>query len=243
MEELDKQFHISFIGNNDNSSTGFVSLNFAYDMLSRNYSVVYTTSAEETEINKFFKIDKQGNEKNSIIINKTKIEKFSIVSISDDFDSRYSDKIDNVFSSIDEQPDIFIHNIKNPLTSPYNTILPESDLWVLVMKIESTAASDYFNIIKKLMILEKHPPEIHVVFSNTKDMERAFEIYQKILKDSGEFMTGILPVFTGIVQSDLLRQAHSIRQGIPLRMLFSECSVSGAISFMGDKIIRRLVRE
>lgn len=242
MEELNKQFHISFIGNNDNSNTGFVSLNLAYDMLSRNYSVVYTTSAEDTEINKFYKIDKQGNEKNSLIINRTGIEKFSVISFSDDFDSRYSDRIDDVFSSIDEQPDIFIHNIKNPLASPYNTILPKSDLWILVLKIESTCASDYFNIIKKLMILEKHPPEIHVVFSNTKDMERAFEIYQKLLKESGEFKTGILPVFTGIVQGDMLRQAHSIRQKTPLRMLFSECSVSGAISFMGDRIIRRLAR-
>jgi len=240
MERLNRQFHIAFIGNNDNTGNSFLSLNFAYDMLSRNYKVVYTTDENDRETCKFFKSISPGKEKNSVTINTTGIEQFSIVSFSSDFDSRYSGKIEEIINNIQIQPDIVIHNIGNPLAPPFNSLLVLSDVWVITMRLEPTAASDYFGLIKKMMMLEKQPATVFVVFNHTKDIERGFEIYQKILKDSEEFDTDILPVFLGVVPGDPLRQAHSVSQGIPLRMLFSECSVSGAVSFMGDKTLRSL---
>lgn len=243
MEGIDKQFHISFMGSNDDSGRSFISLNFAIDMLSRNYRTVYTTCDGDREKQKFFKYIKPGKEKNSININKTRIDNFDIISFSEEFESRYSDKLDQVLSSLEKQPDFFIHNINNPLSSPYNRILTRSEIWIIIVKIEPASVSDYFNLIKKLMMLENHPSEVFVVFDHSKDIERAFELYKKILKESGEFGIGITPVFLGIIPNDHLRHAHSIELGIPLSMLFPESIVSGAVSFMADKIIRTLEKS
>lgn len=240
MERLEKQFNISLIGCNENTGNSFLSLNFAYDLLSRNYSVIFTTADDDRETGKFFKLIKPGKEKNSAAINSTSLEKFSILSFSSDFESRYSENIEGVINNLAKQPDFIIHNIGNPLAPPYNRLLTKSDAWIITMRIESTAAADYFNLVKKLMMLEKHPSEVFIVFNNTKDIDRGFEIYQKILKDTDEFDTDILPVFLGIVPGDPLRQAHSVQIGIPVRMLFSECGISGAVSFMGDKILRSI---
>lgn len=235
MEGLTHQLHISFIGSRDNAGNSFTSLNFAYDMLSRNFRVIYTTSDEDRETRKFFSSIKPGKDKNSVTLSRTKTEKLSLMSFSQNFDSRYTGKIEEIFKS--EEADIYIHNIINPLSPPYNILLTMSDIWIITTRIESAAISDYFSMIKKLMMLEKHPEFIYIIFNNTKEIERAFEIFRKLLKESDEFEMKLLPVFLGAIPNDPLRQAHAIRIGTPVRMLFEECPTSGAISFMGDKIL------
>ena len=162
-----------------------------------------------------------------------------LISFSKNFDSRYSVKIESLIKEMEGKSNIFIHNIKDPLSSPYNLIVQNSDVWIITLRIEATAVSDYFNLVKKMLMLEKHPSEIHIVFNYTKDIERAFETYRKILKDTVELSIGIQPVFLGIIQNDLLRQAHAMKLGQPIRQAFSECSVSGAVSFMAEKILRK----
>ena len=239
MEEIKDNVHISFIGSRESIGNSFVSLNFAMEMISRNYNVAYTGCVEDSETRHFFKYILPVKEKDSVRIDKTKINNLQLLSFSKSFDSRYSAKVELLMNELEGNSNVFIHNIREPLASPYNILLQNSDVWVITLRVEATAVSDYFNIVKKMLMLEKHPADIFIVFNYTRDIERAFETYQKILKDMVELSMDIRPVFLGIVQNDLLRQAHAMKLGQPIRQAFSECGVSGSISFMADKILRK----
>lgn len=239
MEEIKDNMHISFIGSRESVGNSFVSLNFAIEMVSRNFHVTYSNCEDDSENKDFFKYITPAKSRDSVSIYKTKNEKMDIISFSKSFDSRYSAKVEGLIKEMAGKSNIFIHNIKDPLSNPYNLLLQNSDIWIITLRIEATAVSDYFNLVKKMLMLEKHPAEIYIVFNYTRDIERAFETYQKILKDTVELSLNISPVFLGIVQNDLLRQAHAMKLGQPIRQAFSECSVSGSISFMADKILRK----
>ncbi len=239
MEEIKDNMHISFIGSRESVGNSFVSLNFVMEMISRNFNVIYSGCEEDSETRQFFKYISPAKEKDSVSLNKTRVSRLQLLSFSKTFDSRYSVKVESLMRELEAGSNVFIHNIRNSLANPYNLLLQNSDIWVITLRIEATAVSDYFNLVKKMLMLEKHPAKIHIVFNYTRDIERAFETYQKILKDTIELSIDIRPVFLGIVQNDLLRQAHAMKLGQPIRQAFSECSVSGSISFMADKILRK----
>ncbi|PKL16745.1 MAG: hypothetical protein CVV49_14595 [Spirochaetae bacterium HGW-Spirochaetae-5] len=239
MEKIEDNLHISFIGSREGIGNSFVSLNFAIEMISRNMHVTYSNCIEDSENKNFFKNINFSKDKDSVSIHKTYIEKMDLLTFSKTFDSRYSVKAEELMRQMEGKSNIFLHNIKDPIANPYNLLVQNSDVWIITLRIETTAVSDYFNTVKKLLLLEKHPAEIFIVFNYTKDIERAFEVYQKILKETMELSIELRPFFLGILQNDLLRQAHAIKLGIPIRQAFPECSVGGSISFMAEKILRR----
>ncbi len=239
MEEVKNNLHISFIGSREGIGNSFVSLNFAIEMVSRNYHVTYSNCIEDSENKNFFKKINFSKDKDSVNIHKTDIDKMDLLSFSKTFDSRYSVKVEELIRQMEGKSNIFLHNIKDPIANPYNLLVQNSDIWIITLRIETSAVSDYFNTVKKLLMLEKHPADIFLVFNYTKDIERAFDVYQKILKETADFSMNIRPLFLGIIQNDLLRQAHAIKLGTPIRQAFSECSVSGSISFMAEKILRK----
>jgi len=243
MEEIKNSLHVAFTGSRKAAGNSFVSLNFAIEMVSRNFNVTYSNCEEDSDNKHFFKYITPAKKKNSVSIHKTRLPKMELLSFSKNFDSRYSGKVEELIHEMEGRSDIFIHNISEPLADPNTLLLQNSDIWIITLRIEAIAISDYFNIVKKMLMLEKHPADIFVVFNYTRDIERAFEMYQKILKDTVELSIGIRPVFLGIVHNDILRQAHAIKLGIPVRQAFPECSVSGAISFMADKILRKRQAE
>ncbi len=239
MEVIKDNVHISFIGSRENVGNSFVSLNFAIEMVSRNFHVIYSSCEDDSGNRDFFKYISPVKGKDSIGIHKTKIDKMELISFSKNFDSRYSVKVEELIKELGGKSDIFIYNIKDPLAHPYNTLLQNSDIWIITLRIEATAVSDYFNVVKKMLMLEKHPADIFIVFNYTHDIERAFDMYHKILKETVELSVGIRPLFLGIIHNDILRHSYALKLGIPVRQAFSECSISGSISFMADKIIRK----
>lgn len=239
MEEVKDNLHISFIGSRDGIGNSFVSLNFAIEMVSRNFHVTYSNCIEDSENRNFFKKVSFSKDKDSVNIHKTDIDKMDLLSFSKTFDSRYAIKVEKLIREMEGKSNIFLHNIKDPIASPYNLLVQNSDIWIITLRIETSAVSDYFNTVKKMLMLEKHPADIFIIFNYTKDIERAFEVYHKILKETADFSMDIRPIFLGIIQNDLLRQAHAIKLGTPIRQAFSECSVSGSISFMAEKILNK----
>jgi len=239
MEEVKDNLHISFIGSREGIGNSFVSLNFAIEMVSRNFHVTYSNCIEDSENKNFFKKINFSKDKDSVNIHKTDIDKMDLLSFSKTFDSRYAVKVEELIRQMEGKSNIFIHNIKDPIANPYNLLVQNSDVWIITLRIETTTVSDYFNIVKKMLMLEKHPADIFIIFNYTKDIERAFDVYQKILKETADFSMKIRPLFLGIIQNDILRQAHAIKLGIPIRQAFSECSVSGSISFMAEKILHK----
>lgn len=239
MEEVKGGRHISFIGSREGVGNSYVSMNFAIEMVSRNLRVTYSCCKDDSEKKSFFKYIKDTTGKDSVDIHRTKIEKLSMMTFSGTFDPRYSGNVDGIMSEMCGDTGIFIHNIREPLADPYNILLQNSGIWIITLRIEATAVSDYFALIKKLMMLEKRPTEVYLIFNYTRDIERSFDVYQRILKDTVSLSVEINPYFLGVIQNDLLRQAYAMKLNMPVRGAFPVCGVSGSITFMADKILHK----
>ena len=239
MEEIKKHLHYSFIGGREGVGCSFISLNFAVELIARNYRVIYSTSNENEHAdillrNKIKVIS-------SLSLNNSKIDRLRVLTFPKDFQPTTDEKLDTMLAALpyhlSEEKDIYIHNLNDPQFFPDRYILSNSDACIIALRVDAKSVSEYFSIINNMTLYGIKPAKIFVVFNYTSDMERAFDLYSKILKETGDFKIDMQPFFIGIIPNDFLRQAYAVKLKLPLRLLFPESSIKGSVAFMADKIL------
>lgn len=139
---------------------------------------------------------------------------------------------------IKQENDFFVFSVSNPFEFPDRYVLLNSDIYIILSKIESTTFSDIFQQLEKLSFLPNPPKEIFLVFNYVKDLQLAFDTYEKILEHASDFNIKIQFYFLGTLPYDSLRQEIAKKANQPFIKIFPGSPFEGAISFITDKILK-----
>jgi MinD-like ATPase involved in chromosome partitioning or flagellar assembly len=243
MEGIEKKNTIiCFFGARKNIGAGTASLNLAVELIKRNFKVIFGNSFESNKDFSFLLNDNAYKEERGIYFRPSKIEGLKLLSFSNDASKMSPQKIEELLvglpEKIGEHGDFLIFNINDPFNFPDRYILLNTDIHVIVAKVESTIFSDIFQQLEKLAFLPVKPKKLCLIFNQTRDLDMAFETYLELVKQAEELKLNIKLYFLGILPNDLLRQNISAQLKLPARLAFPESSFKGAVSFIAEKIIR-----
>ncbi len=242
MEGIEKKHKtICFFGARNNIGMSTASLNLAAELVQRNYKVIYGNSFESDKNFSLLLNNNFNKEEKGIYTRNTKIEGLRLLSFSGDAPKMSPKKIEELLvglpGKIDTEGDFFIFNINDPFNFPDRYILLNTDIHIIVAKVESAIFSDIFQQLEKLAFLPAKPKKFYLIFNQTRDIERAFETYLKLIKQAEELNIAINFYFLGIIPNDMLRRNFSVKLGLPIQLAFPRSSFKGAVSFIADRII------
>ncbi len=240
--KIKKGTTICFFGARKNIGTSLISLNLSVDLVKRNYKVVYGNSFESDKDYTYMLNEISFKHESEIAFAPSKIEGLKLMSFTKEAAKMSPQKIEELVvglpEKVSEQGDFFLFNVNDPFNFPDRYILLNTDIHIIVAKVESTIFSDIFQQLEKLAFLPNKPSQMCIIFNSTRDIDRAFETYHRLVKQAEELRINIQIYFLGILPNDILRQNISARLEMPLRQAFPDSPYKGAISFISDKIIR-----
>ena len=243
MELTKKSTIISFFGSRAKVGKTSVSLNVAADLARKNHRVIFGDSFDsDKDFSFLYPPDYKPEQNGDFNFQPTKIEGMRLLTYSKDAPKMSPEKIEGLVNDIPktltEAGDFFVFNVKDPFAFPDRYFLLKTDIHVMVTRVETTSFPDIFQQFEKMVFLPVKPQRLCLIFNYTKDIEKAFDAYLNIMKQAMELKINIKLHFLGIMPGDILRMNISNQLKIPARYIFEESSFKGAVSFIGDKIIK-----